>query len=244
MITYAGQGIYTAFAAAYSATVGMCAAQWTPPPTQKMMIQECHRDIRKSVRTINREISKQKGVESSLKSQIKALHAKHCTVAHRDILAKAYELRFLQKHTNKMYNYVAQLQGVSNELRSMVAAMSRANAIVDSTGLMRTLNALNPPAESLHMMREFAKQMQTAGLLNESVEGMFADRDDEAEEATDTEINTLIHNIVTNKPAPERKPIVIESLEGDFDADTPEDEEQEKDPEPLRMEKRLEALKS
>lgn len=238
MIVYAGQGIYAAFAAA----AGACAAQWTPPPTQKAVVQECHRGIRTSIRSINRDIARQKSHEAALKSQIKSLAAKNGTTAHRDVMAKAYELRLYQTQTTKLYNYTAQLGALATELRSMSAVLSRRNAIVDATGLMRVMNALNPPAETLHTMRQFAKQMQAAGLINESVDEMFADRDEESTEATEVEINALIRDIVVGRPAPERKPVVVEHLEGE-DPEIPEDEEKD-DPEPLQMERRLEALKA
>lgn len=231
MVAYAGQGIYALFAA----VAGMCAAPFEPPVTQRELIRKCHRDILKAVRELNRQIVKQKNAQASLKSQIRALHAKN---AQRDVMAKAYELRFAQVHLTKLHKYAAQLQGVSNELRMMSAQMTRANAIVDTTNLMRVMSAVQPPVECMHVMREFAKQMQTAGLVDASVEEMFSGAEEETDETSDIEINALIREVVAKKP---RKEVVVEPIRDDDDVPLTEESE---DPEPQEMRQRIEALRA
>jgi charged multivesicular body protein 3 len=234
------QGIYGLAISAF----GMCAAQWTPGPTQRQIIDACHRSIVKSVREMNREITKQKTVQSSLASQIRALVAKNGPNARRDILAKAYELRFNQNHSQKLYTYCAQLARVANEMGVMKAQLLRQNAIVESTNLMRIMAAIQPPSECVGLMREFSLQMQKAGLVDETVTELFTETTEDTLEMDDVEIDRLIADICTNKPQTiKQQPIVIEKDESVPDEDD-DDNIKEDAPEIQIMEKRLEALRS
>src|SRR3990172_3879078 len=172
-----------------------------PQKDAREMVRECERELRKQVREQERAIYQYKLHNDRLKAKIVAMKKAGKTNKNRDMLAAAHEMLFIRRDMARSYEFGAHLKSLGNEIASQRSQMGRDQLIADTAGIIRIFGAMNPPAECFANMKEFAKQMEKAGLANEEASAIFdrtLDPTDDDVETENAKLEILINDVVAS----------------------------------------------
>jgi charged multivesicular body protein 3 len=145
---------------------GLFSSFFGPKPDPVDLAKEWKRKLQKESRAIDREISNIKRQEDRAMKECKAL-AKANRLPAAKILAK--EIVHTRKMVERMYTAKAQLNSVSNTLQTSVSMIKMKGCIEKSAEIMGSMNKLVNVKEISETMRDMAREMERAGLVDEII---------------------------------------------------------------------------
>jgi charged multivesicular body protein 3 len=208
-------------------------------------MRKCNSLLRANARTLDRDISRLKGLEnktraliiqSSKRAQRNPSQAKQ---AQSETRTFARELIRVRKQVARLTTSKAQLQSVQMQVNEAFSVRKIEGSLKASTGIMKDVNTLVRLPELTGTMRELSQELMKAGIIEEMVgdmlpnEELLEGEDDEAE----AEVDKVLGEVLKTPGLPDTKI----GVEPESTEDIAE-EEQEATLEQMRG--RLEALKS
>ena len=162
--------------------------------------KEWRRALAKEQRKLERDIAKTKQEENKILKECKKL-AKSGEMKACKTLAKSVAQS--RKTRDRMQMAIAQMNSVSLTLQSRVSMMKVAGVLDKSTELMHTMNSLIKLPELSATMREMAREMEKAGLVEEIVADAFDALDGEGlDEEADIEVEKIVAELTAEVLAP------------------------------------------
>mmetsp|Transcript_1178 Transcript_1178/g.3790 ORF Transcript_1178/g.3790 Transcript_1178/m.3790 type:complete len:224 (-) Transcript_1178:99-770(-) len=151
------------------------------PPAER--IKEYNRQIKKSVREIDRERTALERQEKKLLVDIKKA-AKDGQMDSAKIMAK--DLVRTRGYIKKMFKMKAHMEAVSLRLQTMSSSAQMAQCMKGVTKVMGKMNAKMSSASIQKIMMEFEKQNEMMGMkeemMGDAMDDAFADEEDSEEE--------------------------------------------------------------
>jgi charged multivesicular body protein 3 len=164
------------------------------------LAKEWKRKLAKEMRLIDREISNIKREEDRAMKECKAL-AKTNRLPAAKILAK--QVAQTRKAVERMYVTKAQLNSVSNNLQTSVSMIKMKGCIEKSVDIMSSLNQLVNVREIQGTMRDMAREMERAGLVDEIIgDAMESIEEDGLSAEADREVDKIITELTAGVLAP------------------------------------------
>lgn len=162
--------------------------------------KEWRRGLAREQKKLERDIANIKKEELKTLKECKKL-AKSGEMGACKILAKGVAKS--RKTRDRMQMAIAEINSVSLTLQTRVSMMKVAGVLNKSTEIMHTMNSLIKLPELSATMREMAREMEKAGLVEEIVSDAFEamEGDDIGEEA-DLEIEKIVAEITAEVLAP------------------------------------------
>lgn len=162
--------------------------------------KEWKREIQKEARSIDKDITKLQREEEKAMKECKKL-AKSGHVSSVKILAK--QVVQTRKSIERMYLAKAQLNSVTMQLQTSVSMLKMTNCISKSTEIMTAMNQLVKLPEISQTMREMAREMAKAGLVQELVDDTLSSMEPEGLESdVDIEVEKIIQQLTNETLAP------------------------------------------
>lgn len=172
---------------------GLFSSFFAPKPDPVELAKEWKRKLQKEARAIDREITNIKRQEDRAMKECKAL-AKANRLPAAKILAK--EIVRTRKMVERMYMAKAQLNSVSNTLQTSVSMIKMKGCIEKSAEIMGSMNKLVNVKEISETMRDMAREMERAGLVDEIIGETMDSMDEEGVDAeADREVDKVITEI-------------------------------------------------
>jgi charged multivesicular body protein 3 len=163
----------------------------------KEQAREWTRNLKKEMRSIDRDIREIQREQLKIKQDIKK-QAKKGDKKALSILAKS-----MVKSNKTITNLVgakAEINSAVMQINEQIATMKVVGAMQQSAGLMRTMNRLVNVPQIQQTTMSMAREMQKAGVISEMVNDAFESIDDEdVEEMAEDEVNKIIQEITDGK---------------------------------------------
>uniref|UniRef100_A0A7S3DDW7 Charged multivesicular body protein 3 n=1 Tax=Palpitomonas bilix TaxID=652834 RepID=A0A7S3DDW7_9EUKA len=163
-------------------------------PTPEEMAKSWRSNLRKEMRTVDRQIRDIERAEEKIKREIRTL-AKRNDKASMTILAK--EMVRSRHAKSRMYSAKAHMNSVQMKIQEQMAQVKVAGAMQASGAVMQSMNALLRLPEIQASMRQMSKEMMKAGIMEEmmddAMEGLDGeDVEEEAEEETQKVLDEIL----------------------------------------------------
>jgi len=184
-------------------------------PAEKM--KEYNRNIKRSIREMDRERNALERQEKKLMTDIKK-EAKEGRVDSAKIMAK--DLVRTRGYIKKMYKMKSHMEAVSLRLQTMQSSAQMAQSMKGVVKVMGTMNKKMNLPQIQKIMMEFEKQNEMMGMKEEMMEDAMDDAfaDDEDEDEEDNLLGGILAELgveVGNKMAtPGNAPIAMQSAGG------------------------------
>mmetsp|Transcript_54924 Transcript_54924/g.152104 ORF Transcript_54924/g.152104 Transcript_54924/m.152104 type:complete len:224 (+) Transcript_54924:167-838(+) len=164
--------------------------------TPKEQTRKWTRELKREQRGLDRQIGSIEREEAKIQREIKkAARAKPPNMTVINTLAK--ELVRSRKAKERIYTSRATLNSVSMQLQNQLAMATMAGAISKSTEIMTAMGKLVSAPAIAMTMRNMAREMERAGLIEEMMEDTMEMMDgDEVEEEAEEEVAKTIAEIV------------------------------------------------
>ena len=173
-------------------------ALWGNDPTPKERQQLMKRQLRKSVRTTDRDIQQQKKTLSQLKQQMtrtaKSKSLDKSSMIKLKIMAKEY-LK-MNKRLQNTELYKTTLESVSLKFEQQLSMGVLSKNMKQSSGVMNELQKFGNLSYLRNNVIELEKGMFQLGIKEEMMDDVMLDEDDYAEEEEEEEIDNLLKDIV------------------------------------------------
>jgi charged multivesicular body protein 3 len=179
-----------------------------PQQTPEEQGKEWKKKLRREGTKIDRNIRRIDAEVKKIENECKKLASKGRKNAAL-ILVK--QIAATRKQITRMYTAKAQLNSVSTNLQLSISQMKLQGILGKSTTILHEMNELAKLPEMTETMKDMAKEMMRAGIIEESLDDAFATMEpDDLEEESDAELNKLFAEITAEKlsgtAAPTGKP--------------------------------------
>ena len=150
------------------------------------------RALQKQMRGIDRDVNKLSAAEKTAIKECKKL-AKEKQLKAAKLLAR--EVANIRKAKNRMQASKAQMNSVVMSLQMSLATVKLQGCLTKSTEIMHSMGALVKLPELQDSMLEMAKEMETAGLVDEIVQETLDMADPELDIEADEEVTRIMNEI-------------------------------------------------
>lgn len=173
-------------------------AIWGNEPTPKERQQTMKRQLRKSVRTTDRDIQQQKRTLQQLKQQMtrtaKSKNLDKSSIIKLKIMAKEY-LK-MNKRLQNTELFKTTLESVALKFEQQISMGILSKNMKQSSGVMNDLQKFGNLSYLRNSVIELEKGMFQLGIKEEMVDDIMLDEEDYEEEEEEDEIDNLLKEIV------------------------------------------------
>jgi len=163
--------------------------------TVEEYVKDWKRQLQKEERNLDRSIREIEVAEKKTTLEIKRLAKKKDTGAAK-ILAK--ELVRSRKARERLYTSKATLSGVSMQLTQQMATLKMQKTLTKSTQIMHGMNQLVKLPQLNHVMMAMSREMEKAGLIEETIDDVMEDPD--IDEEADVQLDMVLDEILGDMP--------------------------------------------
>ncbi|ESO07218.1 hypothetical protein HELRODRAFT_170531 [Helobdella robusta] len=208
----------------------------------KELVREWQASLRKESRLLDRQIlgiqREQEKVKRALKMSAKKGEKDSCKVLAKEIVQS-------NKAISRIHCAKANIKSVEMHMNQQLSTLRLSGAIQKSVEVMKSMQQLIKVQDIAGTMRDMSKEMMKAGIIEEMIDDvMEADDTEEMEEEVEKEVDKVLWEItagqignapdIVKDPLPSNKNKVKQTAE----------EVDEEDDEVIKMQARLQALKS
>ena len=177
------------------------------PKTTDQIMKEQRRQLGANQRQIDREVLKLDRQEKQLTAEIRKLAASGQNASARTL---AKELVRVRKQKEQLLKTKSTLSGVSHKTTTIKANQTMMNSMAGATRAMQSVNAVNNPARTQAILRQYAMENEKMDMAQEMMDDAF--EDDEVDAEADDITNSVLEEIgidVASKMAatPSRQPM-------------------------------------
>jgi len=162
------------------------------------MSQEWQKGVKKEMRQIDRDIQALDREERKHIAECKKLAGRD----KKAMLITAKSIVQSRRAKEQMYTTRAHMNAMQMQLASQASMLKVAGAVGKSSEVMKSLNALMKVGELSAQMREFAREMEKAGLVEEMVGEALEEAmgGDEVEAEAEGEVTKILMEVVPDMP--------------------------------------------
>eukprot|EP00892_Ulva_mutabilis_P008718 jgi/Ulvmu1/6218/UM028_0074.1 len=165
---------------------------FVPPKDPKEAVQQWTRQIRSEGRSVDRSVREIEREKKKAERQIKQ-HAKEGNIASAKVIAR--EVVNSNKAISRLHTQKAHMMDMEMALKHQLAMVKLAGTINKSTEVMKIVTDMVQVGSMQAGMREMAKEMMKAGLIEEIVNDVMEDVSDAQEEEVDEEVAKVLQEV-------------------------------------------------
>ncbi|GMI60537.1 hypothetical protein ScalyP_jg8556 [Parmales sp. scaly parma] len=210
------------------------------PVDPAVQAKEWQRKIKREVRTTDREIQQMQREEDKFIKEVKKT-AKLGTRGGTAVHTLAKNVVMARKAKERLYMQRAQLNSVGMTLAHNIASIKLSKCMSKSADVMKAMNdVINLPKLNVEM-REMAREMEKAGLIEELIGDAIDDAvgGEELEEAASHEVNKVLEELAIGTFSAESE-VATKSLPAAAPAEEVQDQVADEEEDEMRA--RLQAL--
>ncbi|XBW36950.1 hypothetical protein QEN19_002530 [Hanseniaspora menglaensis] len=189
-------------------------AIWGSQPTVQERQQNMKRQLRKSVRSTERDIQQQKRSLNQLKQQIaRSIKSKKEIDATNKMKLKIMGKEYikLNKRMENTEMYKTTLESVALKFEQQISIQSMTKNMKQTTGIINEIHRFGNLAYLKNSVMELEKGMFQLGIKEDMLDDIMLEDEDDFSENEDEEINQLLYDIVPDLK--EQNGNVVDALE-------------------------------
>ena len=183
-----------------------------PQKTPEEQAKEWKKTLKKQERSLERDISKIQAAEKTAMKECKKLATKGQEKAAKMLAREVVNTR---KAITRLHASKAQINSVCMNLQMSIGMLKMQGVLGKSAEIMGSMNKLMNMPELASTMKDMAKEMMRAGLIDEMMEETMAMADpDELEMEADAEVNKIFAELTSQILTPGTtaltdKPVIV-----------------------------------